>query len=180
MRHTASQTDPSPAVFSVLLLLTGGIAALMFAQKRAREMLLIGTLLFTGCAPIAYQQSLAEGERPSQMQEQYRQLEQRVTDLEQQMAGRQVSALAPTPAPQPTSQTWRQRFDSIPRGSTYAAVEQAVGQPTYTEAEGDREVYLYYISDQEIYLLFFESGVYRQGIVTDTNWMKWVRSGHRF
>jgi len=55
-----------------------------------------------------------------------------------------------------------------------------VGQPTYIEAEGKREVYLYYISDQEIYLLFFKSGVYRQGIVTDMNWMKWARSGHRF
>jgi hypothetical protein len=37
-------------------------------------MLLIGTLLFAGCAPIAYQQGLAEGERLSQMQEQHRQL----------------------------------------------------------------------------------------------------------
>ena len=62
----------------------------MLSQKRARVMMLIGTLLFAGCAPTGYQHGLAEGERLSQMQEQHRQLEQRVTDLEQHMASRQA------------------------------------------------------------------------------------------
>ena len=151
----------------------------MLPQKRARALMLIGTLLFAGCAATAYQQGLAEGERLSQMQEQHTQLEQRVAALERQMASRQASAAAPTPTPQSTSQTWRQRFDSLPHGSTYAAVAQVVGQPTYIEAKGDRTVFLYYISDQEIYILVFESGVYTQGIITDANWMQSAHSGPR-
>ena len=152
----------------------------MLSQQRVRAMILICTLLFAACAPTAYQHGLAESERLSQVQEQHGQLEQRVTNLERQMASRQAFAPAPTPAPQPTPLTWRQRFDSIPAGSTYTAVEQVVGQPTYIVEEGARAICLYYISDQEIYVLFFESGVYTQGIITDMNRLKFAHSSRRF
>lgn len=136
---------------------------------------------FTGCTPMAYQQGVTDGAHLSQMQQQNARLEQRVVDLEKQLASRQAS----TPASQPSAPTWRQRFNAIPRGSTYSAVVQAVGQPGHITRSGNRALYVYYVSDQEIYGLFFESGVYTEGVVdTYENWMKVTNqatnNGHRY
>jgi hypothetical protein len=136
-------------------------------------MMLLGTLLFAGCAPTAYQQGLPAGERLSQMTQQNAQLERRVIDLEQQLARRQASVAPSAAEPPPHAQTWRQRLNAIPYGTTYAAVIQVVGQPTHMERERNVAYCVYYVSEQEIYLLVFESEVYTEGYVdTRENWMK--------
>jgi hypothetical protein len=64
-------------------------------------------------------------------------------------------------------------LNAIPYGTPYAAVVQVVGQPSHREGDQNLAYCIYYISDQEIYLLVFESGVYTEGYVdTRENWMK--------
>ena len=145
----------------------------MVAKPHMGAMMLLGTLLVAGCASTASQHGVTAGEQLSQMTQQNAQLERRVIDLEQQLARRQ-SAMAPSAtAPQPHAHTWRQRLNAIPYGTTYAAVVQVVGQPSHREGDANQAYCIYYISDQEIYLLVFESGVYTERYVdTRENWMK--------
>ena len=145
----------------------------MVAKHHLGAMMLLGTLLVAGCAPTASQQGVTAGAQLRQMTQQNAQLERRVIDLEKQLARRQA-AMAPSAAePQPHAHTWRQRFNAIPYGTTYAAVVQVIGQPSHREGDQSLAYCIYYISEQEIYLLVFESEVYTEGYVdTRENWMK--------
>jgi hypothetical protein len=94
-----------------------------------------------------------------------------------------AKAPTPTPSTPPSASrspapTWRERFDAIPYGSTYPTVVRRVGEPTLIDGDENLALCVYYITDAEVYVLVFKSGMYTKGYVdTIKHWERLFARG---
>jgi hypothetical protein len=125
-------------------------------------------LVLVGCTHSGYQEGLIAGEQLTKAKQQQELLDQKVTNLEQQLR-----QLRTAQSPQGVVSV-RQRMETISVGSTYERLVQTVGQPTNSfPLENGKVLYAYYVSEDEIYLLMFTNGRYETGGVASRE--EWKR-----